>query len=281
MTSFGSSVTRRSDRGLLRLAELIRGYSGICIGPDKQLLVENRLRHRIRELGISGMDEYVVYVSSDRSGQELEKAVDLLTTNHTSFFREGDQLRAVFERLSSSLRGAMASPGPVRVWSAAASSGEEPYSLAMLAAEERRMSPHHEWVITASDISRRMLHLAERGVYMLSATESVPRPLLHRYFEKGVGPQEGRCRVLRSLRETVSFRRINLVQNPYPLEALQHVIVCRNLLIYFDKSTQQSVVSSLTDSLDVGGYLIVGYSETLNGPLGGLRSIGQGIYRRL
>ena len=274
------ALPRLSDRGLRLIAELVRGHSGICVGPDKHQLVENRLRRRVRELKLNTLETYADYVAADRSGSELETLVDLISTNHTAFFREVEHVHVLFDRLAPALRRREVAGTPLRVWSAGASSGEEPYTLAMRAAEETRQNPLSRWTLTASDISHRMLAVAKLGVYSMSAVESVPTELLQRYFERGVGAQEGRCRVRRELRDTVTFRRINLLDAQYPLAEQQHVIFCRNVLIYFDLPTRRLVVKRLLEYLVPGGYLVVGYSESLSGLVDGLRSFSHGVYTR-
>lgn len=270
-----------SDRGLRRLSELVREYSGICIGEDKHQLVANRLRRRVRELRLESFDAYGDYVRSDASGRELEMLVDLMSTNHTAFFREREHFNVLFQQLAPKLRASLPAGAPLRVWSAAASSGEEPYTLALLAAEEQRHDPTRRWQIQASDISRRMLEVAARGVYALPSETVVSPDLLRRYFERGVGPQEGRCRLRREVRTTVRFQRINLLEPVYPILDRQHVIFCRNVMIYFDVPTRRVVVDRLLSHLAPGGFLIVGYSESLGGLVPGLVSVSHGVYTRV
>lgn len=270
-----------SNRGLRRLSDLVREYSGICIGDDKHQLVVNRLRRRVKELELESFDAYGDYVRSDASGRELEVLVDLMSTNHTAFFREREHFTVLFNQLAPKLRASLPAGVPLRVWSAAASSGEEPYTLALLAAEERRREPTRRWQLQASDISRRMLEVAARGIYALPSETVVSSDLLHRYFERGVGPQEGRCRLRREIRDSVRFQRINLLEPQYPILDRQHVIFCRNVMIYFDVPTRRVVVDRLLSHLAPGGFLIVGYSESLGGLVPGLVSISHGVYTRL
>jgi chemotaxis protein methyltransferase CheR len=273
-------LPRLTDQGLRSLAQMVRAYSGICVGPDKHQLVENRLRRRVRELTLESIEAYAEYVRLDRSGSELENLIDLISTNHTAFFREAEHTAVLFERLAPTLRARECAGTPLRLWSAAAASGEEPYTIALMAAEERRVNPSWQWTITASDISRRMLDQARRANYPLSSVSVVPKELLRRYFERGVGTQEGRCRIKRELRDSVSFKRINLLDPSYPLREPQHVIFCRNVLIYFDEITRRTVAQRLLEHLVPGGYLVVGYSESLSGTLPGLRSVFHGVYTR-
>ncbi|MEI6458044.1 MAG: CheR family methyltransferase [Pseudomonadota bacterium] len=269
-----------SDRGLRALAELVHDYSGICIGPDKHQLMANRLRRRVQDVGLLSLDDYGDFVRADATGEEIETLVDLMTTNHTAFFRESEHFTVLMQELAPTLRAAMPTGYPVRVWSAAASSGEEPYTLAMLTAEDQRRDPLHRWVLQASDISRRMLDVAVRGVYSMDSVAVVPPDLLPRYFERGVGAQDGRCRLRREVRAAVSYQRINLLDAHYPIREPQHVIFCRNVMIYFDVDTRRAVVERLLEYLVPGGYLVVGYSESLTGLVPRLSSVSHGVYTR-
>ena len=273
-------LPRVSDRGLRLLSELVLEYSGISVGADKHQLVANRLRRRVRELHLNSVDAYGDYVRADATGAELETLVDLITTNHTAFFREPEHFSVFFDRLIPTLRADMPSGYPVRVWSAAAASGEEPYTLALLAAEAQRQDPLMRVNIQASDISRRMLDVAARGVYSMESISVIPKEMLHRYFERGVAAQDGNCRLRREVRASVNFQRINLLDTHYPVSDLQHVIFCRNVMIYFEVETRRKVVERLLSHLAPGGYLIVGYSESISGLLPGLNSVSHGIYRR-
>lgn len=280
-TMTSQALPRLSDRGLRSIAELVRGYCGISVGADKHQLVENRLRRRVRELKFDSLEAYADYVAADPTGAEIETLVDLLSTNHTAFFREVEHVHVLFDRLGPALRRREVAGASLRVWSAGASSGEEPFTLAMMAAEDTRLNPLSRWSFTASDISHRMLAVAKRGVYSLSAVDAVPLDLLHYYFERGVGAQDGNCRLRRELRDTVVFRRINLLDEQYPFAERQHVIFCRNVLIYFDLPTRKLVVERLMNYLAPGGFLVVGYSESLSGLVSGLRSFSHGVYTRV
>jgi chemotaxis protein methyltransferase CheR len=208
--------------------------------------------------------------------------VDLISTNHTKFFREPDHFSFLVSRVLPALIPRLVSLGsPLRLWSAAASSGEEPYTMAIVIAEYLRAYPPLEWQITASDISRRMLEHAQQGIYRMDAVQTVPPELLKRYFQKGIGVRAGTCRIKPELRHRLRFERINLFQPTYPVARKQHVIFCRNVMIYFDAPSRAIAVQRLTQHLSPGGYLVVGHSESLLGTRHGLQPIQQGIYQRL
>lgn len=263
------------------LTGLVYEHSRIRLGPDKQTLVANRLRKRLLVLGLDSYEEYCVLLQSPHGGEELEELVDLISTNHTRFYREPEHFsflaRRVLPALVPQLRAARA---PLRLWSAAASSGEEPYTLAITVAECLQAHPGLEWQILATDISRRMLARAEQGVYPMEAVKPVPPDLLKRYFQKGVGSRAGVCRVKPELRQHLQFARVNLFQATYPVPGRLHVIFCRNVMIYFDPPSRALAVQRLTQQLAPGGYLVVGHSESLLGIRHGLHSVQQGVYQK-
>jgi len=207
--------------------------------------------------------------------------VDLISTNHTGFFREPDHFTFLTNRILPALAPSLAAAGtPLRVWSAASSSGEEPYTLAIVLAEFFRTSPAVPWQVEASDISRRMLEHAQQGIYRLDARHNLPPELLRRYFQRGVGVRSGTCRVKAELRKRVRFQRVNLFQAEYPVPREQHVIFCRNVMIYFDPPSRAILVQKLTRHLAPGGFLLIGHSESLLGIRHGLESARQSIYRK-
>lgn len=268
-------------RALRVLADLVHTYSGIVLGPDKQMLVSNRLRRRVTELGLASYDAYIDRLTSPAGGEEIETLIDLITTNHTGFFREPEHFRFLSEAVigtEGSVAGA--ARGPLRIWSAAVASGEEAYTIAMVAAEAGRRGPGPGVEILGSDISRRMVAVADRATYGIDAVAAIPVELRRRYFQRGVRTQQGQCRVQPALRAAVELRRINLLDSAYPLSGLQHVIFCRNVMIYFDAELRSEIVDRLVRHLLPGGYLFVGYSESLNAAAHGLEAVRHGVYRR-
>ena len=270
-----------SSKAYRILIDLVYEHSRINLGADKQMLLANRLQKRLRALGLKSYDEYCTVLQSPEGSEEIERLVDLISTNHTKFFREPDHFSFLTRQaLPALLPRLAASRSPLRIWSAAASSGEEPYTIAIVLAEHLRAHPSLEWEIAASDISKRMLAEAKQGIYRMDAVEPVPPELLKRYFQKGVGARVGTCRIKREIRERLRFERINLFQADYPVFPKQHVIFCRNVMIYFDPPSRATAVQRLTKYLSPGGYLIVGHSESLLGIRHGLQPIKQGIYQR-
>ena len=263
------------------LTDLVYEHSRIRLGAEKQTLLANRLQKRLRTLGLTSYDDYCAVLQSDDGAQEIEELVDLISTNHTRFFREPNHFSFLANRVLPALVPRLITSGStLRLWSAAASSGEEPYTIAIVVAEHSRTCPSLDWQITASDISRRMLGHAQKGIYQMDSVESVPPELLRRYFQKGIGVRAGACRIKREVQEHVRFERINLFQAEYPMLPKQHVIFCRNVMIYFDPPSRAAAVQRLIRQLSPGGYLVVGNSESLLGINHGLQQIQQGIYQR-
>lgn len=274
-------TTSLSGKAYRILIDLIYEHSRIKLGADKQMLLANRLQKRLRVLGTKSYDDYCALLQSPEGSEEIEQLVDLISTNHTKFFREPDHFSFLTKQaLPALLPRLVASRSPLRVWSAAASSGEEPYTIAIVLAENLRAYPPLEWQITASDISRRMLAEAKQGVFRMDAVQPVPPELLKRYFQKGIGVRAGTCRIKPEIQEHMRFERINLFQAEYPPFPKQHVIFCRNVMIYFDAPSRAIAVQRLTRHLFPGGYLVVGHSESLLGIRHGLQPIKQGIYQR-
>ena len=270
-----------SAEAYMFIVDLVYQHSRIKLGSDKQALLASRLTKRLRSIGLNSFDEYCSVLRSARSQDEIEELLDLISTNHTRFYREPDHFDYLVEKILPPLIPTLiARRSALRVWSAASSSGEEPYTIAIVISEFLRAFPAVDWQICASDISKRVLDTAKQGIYRMDAVEPVPSDLLKRYFQKGFGAQEGNCRVRSELRDKVRYERINLFQHEYPIPMQQHVIFCRNVMIYFDVASREQAVKRMSHYLAPGGFLIVGHSESLMGINHGLKSIRQGIYQK-
>jgi chemotaxis protein methyltransferase CheR len=246
--------------------------AGIQLGHAKRTLVSSRLASRLRKLGLSTYGDYYRLISGGSDAVERQTAVDLLTTNETYFFREPkhfDFLRELLGRLRPTGQ-------PFRVWSAACSSGEEPYSIAMVLADR---SLGRSWEILASDLSTRVLAKARLGHYPQSRASQIPAAYLRRFCLKGIGPEEGTMLVDEALTAQVEFRSINL-KEPFPEVGSFDVIFLRNVMFYFDSETKASVAARLTERLRPGGHLFIGHSETLNGTTRQLRAVAPAIYQK-
>lgn len=256
-----------------RFQALIYKIAGIQLSDAKKVLVVGRLTRRLKYYGMSNFSQYYQLVTSREEGGELQTMVDLLTTNETYFFREPKH----FEFLAGELLPKVKPGAPYAIWSAACSSGEEPYTLAMVLAEKLGMNA--PWQITASDISTAVLARAQTGHYPMERTEGIPQDYLRKYCLKGVRSEAGTLLINRALRERVNFRQINLT-TPLPDIGPFDVIFLRNVMIYFDMETKRQVVANLMTKLKPGGHFIVGHSESLNGITDKLLTVKPTIYRK-
>lgn len=250
--------------------KLLLDRAGIQLSESKKPLVSGRLAKRLHLLGVSSFDAYFRHIMAHRD--EMQVAIDLLTTNETHFFREPKHFDFLREQvLPARRRGAT-----FRIWSAASSSGEEAYSLAMLLDD---VMGSEAWEVFGSDISTRVLDVARTGLYSMERAPEIPRPYLSRYCLKGTGKQEGTLLVSRDLRKRVNFRQINLNENLPSLVEFD-VIFLRNVMIYFNQNTKQQVVKRICSRLRSGGYLIIGHSESLNGLAENLTMLMPSVYRK-
>lgn len=247
--------------------------TGINLSPAKKALVAGRLSKRLKHHQLSSYGDYFELIMSDRQTAELQIAIDLLTTNETYFFREPKHFDFLRERILP-----QTSPGKTfRVWSAACSSGEEAFTIAMVLADEL-VSTH--WEIIGSDISTHVLAIARNGHYSMERARHIPRNLLARYCLKGIGRQEGTLLIERQLQQKVQFSQINLNTTlPGGLGEFD-VIFLRNVMIYFDQETKRKVVARILPRLKSGGYFIVSHSESLNGISDAFKLITPSIYQK-
>jgi chemotaxis protein methyltransferase CheR len=271
-----------TDRDLAAIISLVYRKSGITLHEGKRALVTARLQKRLRATGTRTFSEYLKLVEHDRSGDELVMLLDAIATNHTSFFRENEH----FEMLKTKIvpdwlaaHGGPASHETLDVWSAACSSGEEPYTLAMALLQAMPEKAQSRFRILASDLSTKALKAAEAGVYRIEKVKDLPIEILRAHFEKGLGAQDGWARVQPHVRRRVEFRQINLLETGIVGRTFA-VIFCRNVMIYFDRSVQQRVVANLESQLKPGGYLFISHSESLNGITHGLRWVAPAVYQR-
>jgi len=272
-----------SDREFEVFRALVTVHTGITLGPHKRALLQARLGKRLRALGLATFaDYYRLLVEQDPDGEELVRLVNTVTTNRTGFYREPHHFAYLAEGWvpDAVSRAAHAGQRVVRIWSAGCSTGEEPYTIAMTLADALGHSPGWDVRILASDIDTDVLRRAAAGIYSVRDVESIPPNGLRRHFLRGTGPRSGFVRIQAALRGLITFRRINLLQEPWPIGSRFDLIFCRNVLIYFDQATQQRLVARLAGLLTDGGALIFGHSEYLHGSVSGIRHIGNTIYRK-
>ena len=263
--------TPLSPRAFRQIQQFFQEASGIVLSQGKQALVASRLRKRVEHHDMSGFDEYCKLLVDPESHAERRIVIDLLTTNETYFFREPDHFAHLGQLLPTLLTR------PLRIWCAASSSGEEPYSLAMTAADK---GGTNNFEILATDLSTRVLAHARKGIYEMSRLQHMPPGYLKRFCLKGTGNYEGMLQIGRTLREKVSFQEHNLLDRPSALGKVD-VIFMRNVLIYFDMEAKQRIVSNALEALPVGGWLYVGHSESLNGLNLPLKAVKPSIFRKI
>ena len=274
-------MIKDSDYEFIR--QLVYRRSRINLGPDKRELVTARLNKRLRITKIPTISDYCRYLRQSEDQEELGHLIDVISTNHTYFFREKEHFDYLNHHiLPEMLRRRTTERWPqLNIWSAASSSGEEPYSIAITVAEFfKRNGTDWPFRIDATDISYRILERARAAIYREDAVNKVPKEILQHYFQKGFGPQEGNFRVRPQFAERVQFRQMNLLEDDPPGKDPFHFIFCRNVMIYFDHPTQQELIQRLARRLVPGGYLLVGHSESLTAIQHGLTMMKPAIYRR-
>ena len=260
-----------SDQEFLQFKNWIYQNAGITLSMEKKALVTCRLAKRIQHYRFDSYGQYFKLLVSGKHPQEIQTAVDLLTTNETYFFREPKHFRFLAERvLNSPARGR-----PFRVWSAASSYGQEAYSTAMLLADKLGAQP---WEILATDISSLVLDKARTGHNPIEQAQHIPKEYLERFCLKGFGAQEGTFLIDGSLRNRVRFQPINLTA-PLPSLGEFDVVFLRNVMIYFNQETKAGVIGRIARLIRPGGYLLIGHSESLSGIPHQLETVAPAIYR--
>lgn len=264
--------------------DFIRGLvyerSRINLTPDKRQLVSARLGKRLRATNLPTVTDYCRLLQSPAAREELSHLIDAISTNHTFFFRESAHFDFLRQRAVPELQARAAAErwSRLRVWSAACSTGEEPYSIAITLAD--LLGPQWPWQIEATDISHRVLEKAAAGIYDREGVSRLPPPTSRNHFQRGVGPQEGNYRVKAALRQHVRFQQLNLLEGEPPFNEPFQLIFCRNVMIYFDARTQEELVTRLTRWLVPGGYLFVGHSETLTHLPHTLQPVQPAVYQK-
>ncbi|MDR0665523.1 MAG: protein-glutamate O-methyltransferase CheR [Helicobacteraceae bacterium] len=254
---------------------------GISLADHKITLVQGRLSKRLRALGLNSYKEYYDYMIADRSGEEEYQLISAISTNVTQFFRESSQWDFLADELPNII--AKKKDKKLRIWSAACSSGEEPYSIAIFLCSHMRDISQWDVNIFASDISKRVLDKAQSGVYEEKDVQGVPRNLLASYFTAGKNSAgENQYQVTDQIKRLVTFKMFNLVyDNFHPFYSRFDVIFCRNVMIYFDSQTQQRLISAYHKALVEDGLLFVGHSESLTRNRDEFKLIKPSIYRRI
>lgn len=265
---------RLSDSEFRNIQRFIFDAAGISMSEAKKALIAGRLTKRLRHYGLKSFKEYIDFVEGDREPSERQMMIDLLTTNETYFFREPKHFEFLQQQVLVNNKS-----NQFRVWSAASSSGEEAYTIAMLLADS--LGPGR-WEILGTDISTRVLEKARSGVYPLRETEKIPKKFLMDYCLKGVREQQGMFLIDKSLRKFINFRQMNL-NGMIPGDVGNFdVIFLRNVMIYFNNDTKKHLVERLVSHLKPGGYFMIGHSETLQGiAKDNIRLVRPSIYQKI
>lgn len=275
---------RLSVRDFRRVAAFIEEYCGIKMPQAKKMMVEGRLRRRVRALGMNSLDDYcrALFDEGKLPGETIN-LIDSVTTNKTDFFRELAHFRymvdvALPDLLSRSPRAGI--DYPLKVWSAACSTGAEPYSLAMILDDFGQSIRGFQFSVLASDISTEVLATALEAVYPQEMIAPVPPEMCRRYLLRSRDRTRPTVRIAPAIRTKVQFARLNLMDERYPVANDMDIIFCRNILIYFDKPTQNAVVQRLSGHLRPGGYFFVGHTESVAGFSLPLRPVATAIFQR-
>jgi chemotaxis protein methyltransferase CheR len=262
---------------------MIYREAGIWLAAHKTALLTGRLSRRLRLLGLSSMGEYYKLVTQPDQQHERAIMLDCITTNETHFFREPRHFEflahSVFPRLRQQAESGQRQKR-IRIWSAGCSTGEEPYSLAMMLLKHFG-EDGWDLEVLGSDISTRVLEKARSALFPIDKAKEIPKDYLHAYMLKGINDQEGLMKVAPEVHKLVRFSRVNLNADTYPMSADCDLVFCRNVLIYFDQSSKAKVVTGLLRHLSPTGLLFIGHSENLNSLMPGLKSIIPTVYSRL
>ncbi len=270
-----------SNEDFDRLSNFIYSEYGIKMPPIKKVMLQSRLQKRLRDLNIVSFKDYVDFVFS-KEGQDNEviHMIDVVSTNKTDFFREpihfdfltNEGLPEMLQNQNHTL---------TKIWSAGCSSGEEPYTISIVMQEFKEKNPGFDFSIFATDISSRILRSAVEAIYKENRVENLPLSIKRKYFLKSKDRDNPTVRVIPELRKKISFQRLNFMDNSYNVPDQYDIVFCRNVLIYFDRETQEKVISKLCSKLKVGGFFFLGHSESITNMQLPLKQIKPTIFRRI
>lgn len=273
------------NREFDQFSALIYDEVGIKMPPAKKTMLEARLQKRLKALGMHSFQEYSDFIFSQAGReQEIIHLIDVVTTNKTDFFREPQHFDFLVREAIPTMRqirGAGDSPlNPFRIWSAGCSTGEEPYTMAMVLSDYAAANHGFKFSILASDICTKVLQTATAGVYGEDRTDTISLSMKKKYLLRSKDHSKGLVRISPDLRATVTFKRVNFMEDQLGISEKQDVIFCRNVVIYFDKPTQSALMNKFHRQLVPGGYLFIGHSETLNGLGVPFTQVSNTVYRK-
>jgi chemotaxis protein methyltransferase CheR len=274
-----------SDEDFIRLSKTIYNICGILLPESKKVLVEGRVRKRVKETGLPSYQAYMKYLFTETGKEkELIPLIDMITTNKTDFYRENAHFEFLVETalplLISVIKNSHKNPF-MQFWSAGCSTGEEPYTLAIILNEYFARFRDFQFQIHASDISTDVLKKAALGIFEYEKIDVIPEQLKIKYLLKSKDPEKKIVRFVSEIRRQINFSRINLMDQNYDMPDLLDVVFCRNVLIYFDKQTQEAVIRKLAGKMKTGGYLFLGHSESIMGMKVPLERAASTIYVKI
>ncbi len=272
-----------SDNDFERLSRCIHQICGIHLTPNKKTLLESRLQKRMRVLCFESISEYCAYLFSEEGMRnEIRHMIEAVTTHKTDFFREPHHFEYLVRKAVPELIASKAVlPGrALRAWSAACSTGEEPYTLAMVLQDIAEIRQPFDFTILATDISTHVLETATAAVYGLDAIAPIPLAMRKKYLLKSRDPARKLIKIVPEIRNRIRFERYNLIDPKPPTDEPMHLIFCRNVLIYFDSPTQEKIVQKFWNMLQPGGYLFLGHAESINSRNVAFRYAAPTIYRK-
>ena len=274
-------VEPMTDETFLRFSQFIQNELGIKMPPAKKTMLQARLQKRLWKLDIDSFHTYYEYVFSPEGREnELPHMIDVVTTNKTDFFREPNHFDFLVERVLPELLNNQGPEKRVTLWCAGCSTGAEPYSLAMVLRNYAEQIQDFQFFILGTDISTRVLEKAKLGIYDEETVEPVPAEFRKKYLLKSKEKDKALVRLVPEIRSNVRFRRLNLIKNDFGLRETMDIIFCRNVIIYFNRETQEQVINRLYHHLAPGGYLFTGHSETLNGLSVPLKAVAHTVYQK-
>ncbi len=267
-----------------QLSRFVTEFCGIKLPEGKKLMLEGRLRKRLNQLGLKSFKDYCKYLfSKEGQAKETIEMIDLVSTNKTDFFREAEHFDYLVKTALPNLEklGFGLPNNPLKIWSAGCSTGEEPHTMAMVLSEYGEINRAFRFSILATDISTRVLKAAAMAIYSDSKTAPIPFDLKKKYLMKSKNPADSRVRFVPEIRSKISFERLNFMELEANPSRKFHVIFCRNVIIYFDRPTQEELIHKFYNSLEYGGYLFLGHSEALTWMKLPFESVAPMVYRKI
>jgi len=279
--TFKEQLAVLSNKEFETLSEFVYSQCGIKMPPIKKTMLETRLRKRLRACGMNNFREYCDYLFSERGlDNELVHMIDVVTTNKTDFFREPAQFVYLTQKALPYITDELGE-NHVKIWSAGCSTGEEPYTMAMVLSEYAEEHPSFTFSIMATDISTKVLETASTGIYEAEKVIPVPFEMKKKYLLKSKDKTKDLVKIIPELRKIISFQRLNFMNNDFGIREKKHIIFCRNVIIYFDKPTQEILLRKLFNLIIPGGFLFLGHSETIFSMDIPMEQVAPSTYRKL